>query len=446
MKTSFLDRVAAAVTPLAVKFSNQRHLASVRDGFIALMPLVIVGSIMVLINNVLLSNTQGGIWGPGSPLEGLADLTAFKEIGVRIYTGTLDIMGLLIVYTISYKLSATYGEDGFIPGLVAVGSFIAMIPLTQAIILSPEQLASGTLDVANLNTVYLSAVGMFVAIAVSLIATEILLRLSRIKALIIKMPESVPPAVARSFNIMVPTLITLGIFAIVAFLLNYFWQTDIFTLINLAIKTPVQALFQGLPGIFLVMFLQNFLWAFGIHGAFILSPITEPTLLEALTANATAISQGLPALNIVTKPFIDAFVLIGGGGTTIGLLIALFIFSKREDHKAIAKLAAAPGLFNINEPLMFGLPVVLNPIYMIPVVIAPLVNLCIAYFATLIGLVEKTYVMTPWTTPPVISAFLATGGDWKAAVLAVLLIGVATLIYIPFVIIGNKVDQTVEAE
>ena len=141
---------------------------------------------------------------------------------------------------------------------------------------------------------------------------------------------------------------------------------------------------------------------------------------------------------IVTKPFLDAFANVGGAGATFSLILALLISSKREDEKLIAKLSFTPGLFNINEPLMFGLPVVLNPVYIIPIIIAPIITTMIAYFATAMGLINKTIVLIPWTTPPVLSAYLATGNDYRAAILSVVLIAISTLIFIPFVMISNK--------
>ena len=207
------------------------------------------------------------------------------------------------------------------------------------------------------------------------------------------------------------------------------------------IQTPIKAAFQGLPGIIIVVVLQGLLWSFGLHGAFVLSPITEPTLLTAMDENIKALEAHQAIPNIVTKPFLDVFVNMGGVGMTIGLILALLIFSKREDNRAIGKLALVPGCFNINEPLMFGLPVVLNPIYTIPLICVPVICLVIAYLATAAGIVAKTVVMVPWTTPPVISAFLATGGDWKAAVLSILLIVLSVILYMPFVIAANNMKE-----
>ena len=146
-------------------------------------------------------------------------------------------------------------------------------------------------------------------------------------------------------------------------------------------------------------------------------------------------------MRIVTKPFLDAFANVGGSGGTFALIIALVIASKREDERLIGKLGLTPGLFNINEPIMFGLPIVLNPVYIVPIIIVPVVTTLIAYFATAAGLISKTIVLVPWTTPPILSAYLATGNDWRAAVLSVILIAISVVIFIPFVMISNNMAK-----
>lgn len=186
------------------------------------------------------------------------------------------------------------------------------------------------------------------------------------------------------------------------------------------------------------VFLSNFLWAFGLHGTFILGSIGEPVLLTSLQQNMDALKANAALPNIVTKPFLDAFAWCGGGGMILCLILAVLLASKREDYRTIAKVGLVPSLFNVSEPIMFGMPVVFNPILGIPLVITPLVTTTIAYFATAAGLVARTSVMTPWTTPAVISGYLATNGDWRASILQIILIAIGTLIYFPFVRFANR--------
>lgn len=419
----FSEKLAMWLSPIATKFSNQRHLVAIRDGFIAAMPLVIVGSLFVLINNVFLDSNIG-------LLKDLGNFDKYKQIGLNVYYGTLGFLSIFVAFGVAYKLARGYKMDGLISGFVGVASVLALMPTT---------VTSGDVSVFGVfSETYTSAIGLFVAIIGAILSVEILKILQSKKVLTIKMPDSVPPSVSKSFNILIPATITLIIFAVISFLCVEFIGMDVYAIINKIIQTPIQAVFQGLPGIVLVLLFQNLLWGFGLHGAFILSPITEPTLMAAIQENINALQAGEFIPNIVTKPFLDAFCFSGGGGFTIGLIIAIFIASKRADHRSIAKLGAVPGCFNINEPLVFGLPIVLNPLFMLPLMLIPAINLIIAYLATAAGLIEKTVVAVPWTTPPIVSAYLATGGDWKAAALSAGLIVLSVILYMPFVIAANR--------
>lgn len=389
------------------------------------MPLVIIASFFVLINNVVLDSTNG-------LLGNLGNFDTYKDIGVSVYNGTLGFLSIFLAFGVAYKLANYYDMDGIGTGFVGVASTVALMP--GAITVGGE-------TVGAFSSTFTSPTGLFVAIIASILSTEILRLLQKSNALKISMPESVPPTVSKSFNLLIPATFTLTIFGLISFLTIKFTGIDVYEIITNVIQTLIKAVFQGLPGIIIVVILQGLLWSFGLHGAFVLSPITEPTLLTAIDENIKALEANQVIPNIVTKPFLDVFVNMGGVGMTIGLVIALLIFSRKESDRAISKLAFAPACFNINEPLMFGLPVVLNPIYTLPLVIVPVICLVIAYLATSAGIIAKTVVMVPWTTPPVISAFLATGGDWKAAVLAILLIALSVILYMPFVIAANKMKD-----
>ena len=410
----FSEKLAEILGPIANKFSSQKYLVAIRDGFITVMPLVIIASFFVLINNVILDSTNG-------ILKSLVNLDQYKEIGVSVYNGTLGFLSIFLAFGVAYKLADHYEMDQIGTGFIGVASTVALMPA--------------------LDSAYTSPTGLFVAILGSILSTELLRIFQKSESLKIKMPESVPPTVAKSFNLLLPATITLTIFGIVAFVIIKLTGIDIYEIITNMIQTPLKNAFQTLPGIIIVIMLQGILWSFGLHGSFVLSPITEPTLLTAIDENIKALEAHQVIPNIVTKPFLDAFVNMGGTGTTIGLVIALLIFTKKESDKAISKLAFAPSCFNINEPLMFGLPVVLNPIYTIPLVFIPVVCLVISYFATAVGLVDKTVALVPWTTPPIISGFLATGGDWRAAVLSIVLIALSVALYMPFVIAANKMKE-----
>ncbi|MGL5721349.1 MAG: PTS sugar transporter subunit IIC [Brevinema sp.] len=404
------------------KLSSQPHLSAIRNGFFQMMPLILAGSFFVLLNNVILN----------IPIfQGNAAIAEFKNVGDAVYRGTLGVLSLLASFLTAYHLAGHYKQDGLISGAVSFGCLIAILPGIQKI---HDIDTWGVLTFSDT-----SASGLFVAMLIAILSVEVLRFLISFKPLLITMPDSVPPAIAKSFNVLIPVCLTISIFGLVGLFFKVVVGAPLNMVIAEVIQKPIVNIIQTPWGIGVVLFLQNLLWAFGLHGAFILGPITEPTYLAAIQQNIDLIQQGGEAVNIITKPFIDSFTLMGGGGNTIGLVIALFLFSKRENERIVGKIGFLPGLFNINEPLVFGLPIVLNPIYGIPLVLVPLTNAAIAYFATYIGLVNKTIVLIPWTTPPIISAYLSTGGDWRAALLAVFLVVLSVIIYTPFVLLSNKV-------
>ena len=404
-------------------FSTQRHINAVRNSFYKLMPLILIASFYVLINNVFFPLFADN-----------AFIQSFKDVGDRVFRGTLGIMSLLSAFITAFYLAESYKEEGIFYGATALGCLVALLP--GAPMVTVEGVTGGIWGILTFADT--SASGLFVAILTAIVSTELLRSFSKVKALLITLPDSVPPAVAKSFSALVPILLTFTIFSVFAYILNYAWGTTLSNIITTTIQTPLVSIFQTPIGLMAVVVLKNLLWGFGLHGSFVLGPITEPTLLIAIQENIANIQAGLEPTFIVTKPFLDAFANFGGSGGTFGLILALLIFSKREDEKLIGKLSLTPGLFNINEPLMFGLPIVLNPVYMVPIIITPVVTTLIAYIATAMGLINKTIVLVPWTTPPVLSAYLATGNDIRAAILSMVLIVISTLIFAPFVMISNK--------
>lgn len=435
--TNFTRQAALGVlvdklTNAAGKFSAQRHLSVVRESFIMLMPLIIASSFFILLNNVILHPQTGLVaW---LQLQG-EWINALREISLRVYNGTLNILSFMATIMIAYKLAKSYDEEGILFAILALAVLITLFPLKVTVISGSGQsvIADGLISSAHTG-----ATGMFVGILVAIISTEVFRRVNKLKKLMITMPESVPPAVTKSFNVMIPIIITLAIFATLGWGCDYFFNRDLYQIVNWLIQSPLQNILQGITGVIALLFTQNGLWWLGIHGTSIMYPITETTLLVAIQENSTALANNVPLPHIVTKPFLDAFGFMGGGGQTVGLLIALLMSAKRKDNRIISKIAAPATLFNINEPLIFGLPIMFNPVLIIPFLLTPIASITIAYTATALGLISKTSVLIPWTTPPIISAFLATSGDWRAAVLAALLIVLSVVIYLPFVLIMNR--------
>ena len=433
--TKLTDRLSKRLLPLVSKMNSQRHLLAIRDSFIITMPLVMAASIMVLLNALIFSNAA---------VQKIVDLSTFADLAMIVNNGTMSILSIVVCYNIGLNLAKYYIRSNFIDDPAFSAVHAGILSLACMFILMPVNsivtLANG--ETAEVTGVFLqsltSSSGLATAMLSSLIGTELFVRLAKIKRIKIRMPDGVPPAVATSFNSLIPEIAVILLVSIFVFILNKTTGLDVPSLIELAIQTPLKTFVLSVPGILFLQFFSDFLWVFGMHGSSILAPIRQAPLLQSIQENMEAFSQGKEIPNIITEPFTNAFGLIGGGGCILPLVIAILWMSRRQEQRQIAKFGLSTCLFNITEPVMFGLPVVMNPIYMIPCAVIPSINLVIAYIATSIGLIGKTVAAAPWITPPVMQSFIATGGDFRAAILTVLLIILDIFLFIPFVLAANK--------
>lgn len=435
---SFVDKLSEKLLPIVSKMNSQRHLLAIRDSFIITMPLVMAASVMVLLNALIFSNAFVQQW---------IDLSFLANLASIVNNGTMSILAIVVCYNIGWNLANHYIRSGEMndpafsavhAGVLSIAVMFILMPLKSNVTLVDGSTAEATGVFLQSLT---SSSGLATAMIASIVGTELFMKLAKIKKLKIKMPDGVPPAVATSFNSLVPETAVILLFAIFVFLLDKFTGLDFPSLIELAIQTPLKAFVLSVPGILFLQFFSDFLWVFGMHGSSILAPIRQAPLLQSIQENMDAFSAGKEIPNIITEPFTNAFGLIGGGGCILPLVIAILWVSKRQEQRQIAKFGLTTCLFNITEPVMFGLPVVMNPIYMIPCALIPSINLVIAYVATSVGLIEKTVAAAPWITPPVIQSFIATGGDVKAAILTVLLIILDVFLFVPFVLAANKARQ-----
>lgn len=417
----FLERY---FIPIAGKVGSQRHLVAIRDGFVALMPILIAGSFAVLINNLPIDayqNFMGSVFGDG-----------WKNFGGNIWWGAFAVISLYLVFSISFNLAKSYGVDGLSAGMISLGAFFILVPQV-----SPNG------NWGDIHWSFVNSGAMFVAILVAITATEIFVKLFKVKHLVIKMPEGVPPAVAKSFASLFPGLIVLACFAFASILISKIPDGNLFVFINRVVAMPLRTAADSLGSAVVIVFMNQILWFFGLHGSNIIGGIIEPILLPLIEANAAAFQAGAEPVHIVTKVMLDTFVYMGGSGATLGLLFAIFIVAKRNEHREVAKLGVGPGLFNINEPVVYGLPIVLNPFLLIPFVLGPILMVTFTWFSMKIGFCPKTVAIVPWTFPPVIGAAIATASIRGGIVAAINLL-LATVVYLPFMgaldrskIIGN---------
>ncbi|WP_447877916.1 PTS sugar transporter subunit IIC [Serratia fonticola] len=426
---SFKDRLIDSLGGFANAFNSFRYIMAIKAAFITLMPVIIAGAFSVLISNMVMD-----------PKNGLASFQVFsflatlKPIMTSINYATLSFLTIGAVFLIGIELGKINGSRTLFPGLLAVICFISVTPTTIELMVNDQMQVVKDVLAKQFSDTKSLFLGMFIAI----LAVEIYSRLEQVKGLRIKMPESVPPNVSASFSALIPAIITVVVIATFGFVFHQVTGIYLYDAVYRVIQQPLESVVQSLPGILILMFVAQLFWVIGIHGNQMIKPIREPLLLGAITVNMTAFEQGKEVPNIITMPFWDVYMSIGGSGCTIGLLLAVIMASRRKEMKEIGKLSLGPSFFNINEPVIFGMPIMLNPILAIPFIITPLVTGAIGYFATSLGFAGKAVVMVPWTTPPIINAWLSTAGSMGAVVTQMVCIVVAILIYLPFVKVASN--------
>lgn len=420
------DKIAGPMARLA----EQRHLRAIRDGIIATLPIIVVSS-MFLVIAFLPNSLPKGL--------GLSDFIMRNQFKILLpYRVSMYIMTLYAVFGIGYSLAKSYKLDGLSGGILSELAFLlTVVPkFTPAPTKAVLELANSNPELASylskINTGFalpmprLGSAGMFIGILSAFIAVEIY-RFTQKSGFKISMPKEVPESVARSFEALTPTAIVLLLFATI----TMFLDIDVHNIISTLVKPLIKAT-DSLPSVIVIILLAQLFWSFGIHGWSIVGSLARPLWLVLLDENTAAFAQNTAIPNIAPEQFYQWFVMIGGSGATIGLAIAILLFSKAKYLKELGKTAIIPSIFNINEPMIFGAPIVLNPMLIIPFIIAPITNAIIAWVAIKLGLVGHLVANAPWTLPGPIGAFLATGSDYRAAILSIVLIVISTCIYYPF--------------
>lgn len=420
---SFVDKFV----DFSARLANQVHLRSLRDAFAAVMPIFILAGLAVLVNNVVFP------W----VLEG-ETLVRFKVWGEAVINGTLNIAALLIAPMTAWSLARNRNFDNPVSAVViALSSYIMMMPMHLEVV--PDG-AKATVTVSQmLSFANIGSTGIFAGVIIGLLSTELFIRIAGIEKLNISLGENVPPAVGKSFSALIPTIITLSTFAVIAAVLANVLHTDLIHLITTLIQQPLRLINTSLPGTIFIYSFGNFLFTLGIHQSVVNGVILEPFLLINTNENMLAFANSQPIPHIINNIFVPTFGMIGGTGSTISLLLAIFIFSRQKSAKQVARLSISPGLFNINEPVIFGLPIVFNLPLMIPFVLLPAIGIYFAWLCTTLGWMSRCVVMIPWTTPPILSAWLATAGDWRAVVVQLIIIVFGVFFYLPFLKIAERV-------
>lgn len=408
-----LGWIETKLMPPMAKFAEQRHMKAIRNGVISTLSLVMIGTFFLTIANLPIPYLS----------DWLAPYTADLAIPFRITMGLLGVYGS---FSMGYNLTKSYNLDGITGGILSLATFLMLTIPKNVDTLLPEGEGLGWVLPMN----YLGGSGMFSAILAMIFASE-LYRFFTSRNITIRMPEQVPPAVARSFEALIP-----GAFILTAvWFIRIILQFDVNKFLLDLFSPLVEVMGNNLFGVLLPMFFIHILWAAGVHGMSIIGSLVRPMWLIMLDANADAFAGGTSITElpyVAPEQFYQWTVTIGGAGVSISICI-LLLFCRSKFLKQVGRFSLIPGIFNINEMLIFGVPIIMNPILAIPFITAPLVTSTISYFAVKLGMVNGFISNQAWTLPAPIGAYLASGNDWRMIVLVIINVLVAMVIYFPFV-------------
>ncbi|SHS64606.1 PTS system oligo-beta-mannoside-specific EIIC component [Mycobacteroides abscessus subsp. abscessus] len=404
---------------------QNKYLKAISYGLMATLPLLIIGSIALLLMVL-----------PIAPWQNFITSTGIAPYFNVAFTLTTSLIALYSSFTIAYKLAEYLDENQLTPAFISTLCFLMVVPLANVD-------GASFLDIG-----WLGAKGLFTALVVALLSCRLYCYLVGNKKITIKMPESVPPVVSNTFAGLIPSLIVAAVFLIVAMLFGATSYGSFAAFIYNVIALPLQNLTGSVWSLLLIVIVQMVLWFFGLHGSIVVGAFITALYLPMDTANMEAAASGvangeLP--NILGKTFYDIFAGIGGAGGTLSLVILMLILAKSKQIKTLGKIAIGPGMFTINEPVIFGLPLVLNPIMAIPFISVPLIQVLVAYGAIATGIVPKlTGVQVPFGMPIFVNGFLA--GGWQIAILQVVLVVIGMVIYFPFIKMMDKNAVKVEMQ
>ncbi|MFL0164481.1 MULTISPECIES: PTS sugar transporter subunit IIC [Clostridium] len=418
--SSFQNNLNEKVIPIVMKFVNLKGVLALKDGILYTLPLTLVGSIFLLLAQL-----------PYQPLNDWLAVTlgaGWTDPLWKAYGATFNIIALMGTIGIAY----TYAKnEGYEPLSAGVISFVVFVLTTSSSVITKSGETVG--DV--IPTAWCGGKGMVTAIIIGLIVGAVYSWFMK-RNITIKMPAGVPQGVANSFAALIPGAVIIVGATVLYSVFNWGLHTTLIEWIYKVIQTPLQGMTDSIGGVLFMGFAIPFLWWFGVHGSTIVSGVMSSVLTSNTLDNAAIVTSGKEltianGAHIVTQQFLDQFMTVTGAGMTIGLVAAMLAFSKSAQCKQLGKLAIVPAIFNINEPVTFGTPIVMNPFMALPFIITPMLSGIILYFAIATGIVPPFGgVMVPWTTPPVISGLLV--GGVRTAILQFLVLVMSFFIYLPF--------------
>ncbi len=465
-----MDAFADKLGRVGAWCGQNKYLNAIKNGFQNFMPATISGAVGVLWTNVLVNSSTGlgAIWKPIMALEVLNPIFAAMQYA------TISCITIGVTMLVASEIAEANGETGAYPAVLGFILWMMVTPtsfaakdlgasyidakgishgfsLGQFINVTGEaakhKITADSFSYSGIMSSYTGATGLFTGLIVAIVGMELYNMFRKNDALKIKMPEQVPPGVARAFEVLIPTCLTAIVVGAVGLVCQLATGAELNALIYNVIQKPLQNIIgNNLVAVCIMYVIIMLFWCVGIHGNNMVAAVKEPIFRPLLYANTAAYTAHHEIPYVMNLTMIQMFAEFGGSGVTIGLVIAILIFSKREDNRTIAGISVVPGLFNINETMTFGIPLVLNPILDIPFILAPVVTVIIGYILVSSGFCPKIVLEVPWTMPPVLFGFVATGGKPMGAIAQLIVLAVSVLVYIPFLIAYEKFQAKQAAE
>ena len=465
-----MDAFADKLGRVGAWCGQNKYLNAIKNGFQNFMPATISGAVGVLWTNVLVNSSTGlgAIWKPIMALEVLNPIFAAMQYA------TISCITIGVTMLVASEIAEANGETGAYPAVLGFILWMMVTPTSFAakdlgasfidkagkshgytlgdfINVTGEaakhKITADSFTYSGILSNYTAATGLFTGLIVAIVGMEIYNMFRKNDSLKIKMPEQVPPGVARAFEVLIPTCLTAIVVGAVGLVCQLATGAELNALIYNVIQKPLQNIIgNNLVAVCIMYVIIMLFWCVGIHGNNMVAAVKEPIFRPLLYANTAAYTAHHEIPYVMNLTMIQMFAEFGGSGVTIGLVIAILIFSKREDNRTIAGISIVPGLFNINETMTFGIPLVLNPILDIPFILAPVVTVIIGYILVSSGFCPKIVLEVPWTMPPVLFGFVATGGKPMGAVAQLIVLAVSVVVYIPFLIAYEKFQAKQAAE
>ena len=408
----FMDKMENVLAPLATKVGGNRILKAVSTAFNMIMPLIIIGAIFSLVSTLSIGGYQAFLQSSG-----------IGKILALVGKFTTDLMALYVAFAAGYAYVRNEGmnNDAIPSGLLSVLAFFIMTPLTEVMI--------NEVRTTVLSFDYLGSKGLFTALLVGLLVGFIYTFVTK-KGWVIKMPDGVPPTVAKSFSALIPGFVITGIFLVINGIFNALTGATFSEWLYSVLAAPLSALSGSVITFLVLLFICQVFWFFGIHGGQVTIPFMMILFMQAGVENQAAFGTGQPMQNIVTVGFLY-FLMLGGAGNTMGLALDMLLVSKSKRYKSLGKLCILPSICNINEPVNFGMPIILNPVMAIPFLLVPQITAIITYFAMNLGLVSLPRIALGATgTPLILDGWMIAG--LSGIILEVILIALTAIIYYPF--------------